>query len=199
MRDENLKHFNLVGGTVLALYMGHRKSIDLDLFSQETFDVIALEKYLIDIYGFNRWKISDVTLIGYINDIKIDCIRYDYPLIKPISIYDNIRLFSIHDIAAMKLMAISQNGTRLKDFVDVAYLSAKMSLKEMLDAFEIKYPNTNKMSAIKGLAYFNDIDFSTKIELNEGTFKWKEIEKRLNEMIKYPNKLFSNYPIAISK
>jgi hypothetical protein len=95
----------------------------------------------------------------------------------------------------MKLVAISQNGTRLKDFVDVAFMSIKMSLNEMLTSFEKKYPNTHKILAVKGLAYFNDIDFSSKIELIEGTFKWKVIEKRLTQMIKEPNKIFDKYPI----
>ena len=96
----------------------------------------------------------------------------------------------LQDIAAMKLVAMSQNGTRLKDFVDVAFLSVKMSLKEMLDTFEKKYPKTNKVSAIKGMTYFDDIDFSAEIDLIEGTFMWKKIEKRLNEMIKYPERVF---------
>ena len=46
MQDEKLEYFNLVGGTALALYMGHRKSIDLDLFSIQEFDNIELEKCL---------------------------------------------------------------------------------------------------------------------------------------------------------
>jgi hypothetical protein len=69
-----------------------------------------------------------------------------------------------------------------------------MSLNDMLDAFGKKYPNTNKMTAVKGLTYFDDIDFSAGIELTEGTFKWKGIEKRLNEMIRFPAKCFCNYP-----
>jgi hypothetical protein len=154
MQDEKLQHFNLVGGTALALYMGHRKSVDLDLFSQQTFEVFELEKYLTETYDFkirNPKQKSDATLIGYINDIKVDCILYNYPHVKPALIYEGIRLCSMHDIAAMKLTAIAQSGTRLKDFVDIAFMSMKMSLKEMLDTFEVKYPNTNKISAIKGL------------------------------------------------
>jgi hypothetical protein len=199
MKDEKLTSFNLVGGTALALFMGHRKSIDLDLFSQQAFDVTTLADHLMSAYNFefqNPEQKSNATLIGYINGIKIDCIRYDYSQVKPVRISDGIRLCSMHDIAAMKLTAISQNGTRLKDFIDVAFLSAKMPLKEMLDAFEAKYPNTNKLSAVKGLVYFNDIDFSTKIDLIDGIFKWKEIEKRLNEMIKYPNRTFLAYPVT---
>jgi len=105
--------------------------------------------------------------------------------------------FELLKIAAMKLTAISQNGTRLKDFVDIAFLSAKMSLNDMLNSFEVKYPNTNKILALKGLTYFEDIDFSVTIELTEGVYKWKKIEKRLNEMLKSPDKVFNVYPTVL--
>jgi len=193
MQDEKLDHFNLVGGTALALYMGHRKSIDLDLFSFQEFDIIKLEEHLIHKYDFkskNPEKKSTVVLQGLINGVKVDFVCINNPLVNPVNVYDGIRIYSIQDIAAMKLVAMSQNGTRLKDFVDVAFLSAKISLKEMLDTFDKKYPKTNKVSAIKGMTYFDDIDFSAEIDLIEGTFKWKKIEKRLNEMIKYPERVF---------
>ena len=198
MQDEMLTHFCLVGGTALALYIGHRKSIDLDLFSQQEFDITELEERLNNMYGFktkNPELKSDVVLTGFINDIKVDCVKFKYPLVKPLNVHDGIRVYSMYDIAAMKLVAISQNGTRLKDFVDIAFLSVKMSLIEMLNIFEIKYPKTNKISAVKGLTFFDDIDFSAHIELIEGKFKWEKIEKRLKEMVKYPNKKFSNYPL----
>jgi predicted nucleotidyltransferase component of viral defense system len=194
MQDEKLKQFSLVGGTALALYMGHRKSVDLDLFSRKAFDVHDLEKHLNQTYNFLKYKESDATLIGFINDVKLDFIRYDYPLIKPLCLQDEIRLYSMPDISAMKLVAISQNGTRLKDYVDVAYLSTEMSLKEMLDAFEMKYPKTHKILALKGLSYFADIDFSAQIELTSGHYKWKEVEKRLKEMVKYPTRVFPQFP-----
>ena len=199
MHDDKLNHFNLVGGTALALYMGHRNSIDLDLFSPTNFDVKDLEKHLKETYGFLKQKESDATLMGFINDIKIDFIRYDYPLVQPVFVCEGIRLCSMPDIAAMKLVAISQNGTRLKDFVDVAYLSTKMSLNEMLESFEKRYPNTHKILVAKGLSYFNDIDFKPKIELMDGVFKWKDIEKRIKDMIKYPSKVFLQYPIKTKK
>jgi hypothetical protein len=194
MQDEHLKNFNLVGGTALALYMGHRKSIDLDLFSQQSFDTTDLEKYLNDTCKFNFLKSSNATLMGEINGIKVDFISYNYPLVNPVVVLDGIRLLSIQDIAAMKLTAISQNGSRLKDFVDIAFLSTKMSLTDMLNAFKIKFPRTDIITALKSITYFGDIDFSTKIELVEGIFNWKPIEKRLNEMIKFPNKIFLTYP-----
>jgi hypothetical protein len=190
MCDEKLSQFYLVGGTALALYMGHRESIDLDLFSRQLFDVDKIANYLIQTYDFKVDKQSDATLIGNINSVKVDCINYNYPLAEPAQEHDGIRMYSMQDIAAMKLTAISQSGRRLKDFVDVAFLSTRLSFTEMLHAFEKKFPNTNKFTAVRGLTYFEDIDFSVEINLINEVFKWKPIEKRLIEMIKNPNKIF---------
>jgi hypothetical protein len=195
MRDEKLKQFHLVGGTALALYMGHRKSVDLDLFSCQSFDTVELRTYLTYKYNYRLDRQSDATLIGHINDIKVDLIMYNYPFVEPVYVQDGIRLYSTADIAAMKLTAVSQNGTRLKDFVDIAFLSSEMSLNDMLNAFSVKYPNTNRISALKGLIYFNDIDFSTRIELIDATYRWKPIESRLLDMERYPDKIFDNYPL----
>ena len=60
----------------------------------------------------------------------------------------------------------------------------------MLNAFEKKFPNTSIMSAVRGITYFEDIDFSVEIALTDGNFKWKAIEKRLKEMIKYSDRIF---------
>ena len=195
MKDERLMHFDLVGGTALALYMGHRKSIDIDLFSRHLFDVEYIKEYLMKEYDFKVDRQSDATLIGHINSIKIDCIRYNYPLVEPVQVFDDIRIYSMSDIAAMKLIAISQSGTRLKDFVDIAFMSSRLSLDEMLNAFRLKFPKTNVMSAVRGLSYYDDINFFVEIDLIDGVFKWKLIEKRLKEMINYPNKRFLKYPV----
>ena len=189
MHDEQLTSFCLVGGTALALYMGHRKSVDIDLFSQDLLDVNELERHLIHAYDFQTIRISNATLIGQINDIKVDCIMYPYPLVEPVQKYDEIRIFSIPDIAAMKLTAISQSGKRVKDFVDIAFLSSIMSLDTMMIAFEKKYPKTSVMSAVRGLTYYDDIDFSAEIDLTDGTFRWKIVEKRLKEMITHSDKV----------
>ena len=54
MNDAKLCNFHLAGGTALSLYIGHRKSIDLDLFSPLEFDVSDLEEHLIDKYDFKK-------------------------------------------------------------------------------------------------------------------------------------------------
>ena len=197
MCDEYLSDFYLAGGTNLALQIGHRKSIDLDLFSYKPFETADLIDYLQQKYDLRvDVKKERSTIMGYISGVKIDLIAHIYPLLQEIVVEDEIRLYGLSDIVAMKLNAISDNGTRLKDFVDIAYLSTIMSFSEMLVYYETKYPNTTAIRALKGLSYFNDIDFEKPIDLCNGKkFQWKKIEQRIREMIKFENKIFETVPI----
>jgi hypothetical protein len=195
MKDDFLSDFLLAGGTNLSLQIGHRRSVDLDIFSFQTFDAQALEKHLNKKYNFIVRRVFDVdTVLGYIDDIKVDIVAHIYPLLNPPLTEDGIRFYSLQDIACMKLIAISDNGSRLKDFVDVAFLSTKMSLMEMLVCYQTKYNRPNFYHAAKGISYFGDIDFDTTIDLTTGAFSWKKIEKRIREMIKYENRVFETPP-----
>jgi hypothetical protein len=91
----------------------------------------------------------------------------------------------------MKLNAISGNGTRLKDFVDIAFLSGYMTLAEMLGYYEKKYPNINGVMALKSLCYFDDIDFSVPIEYINAAIKWETIKNRIEAMVRKPGHQFS--------
>jgi len=195
MKDNFLSDFLLAGGTNLALQIGHRRSVDLDLFSYKSFDAQELEKHLHKNYNFVPRRVFDIdTVLGYIDDIKVDIVAHIYPLLNPPLIEDEIRFYSLQDIVCMKLVAISDNGSRLKDFVDVAFLSTKMSLIEMLTCYQKKYDRPNFYHAAKGLSYFGDIVFDTTIDLTNGSFNWKKIEKRICEMIKYENRIFETEP-----
>jgi hypothetical protein len=197
MDDEQLSDFILAGGTNLALQIGHRKSIDLDLFTYKQFETAKLTDYLCEQYNMKIKSHSErSTIIGFINDIKIDMIAHIYPLLKEPVIENGIRMYALPDIVAMKLVAISDNGTRLKDFVDVAYMSTLMSLSEMITYYTTKFPNTVPLRALKGLSYHDEIDFDASIELCNGKqFQWKKIEQRIRDMIKFENKIFDDYPI----
>jgi hypothetical protein len=82
----------------------------------------------------------------------------------------------------MKLSAITDSGSRLKDFVDIAFLSTKLSLKEMLEGYVYKYKNSNEISILKALNYYEDIKWNDIIHLTNGTFEWELIDKRLRDM-----------------
>lgn len=191
MSDEFLSNFLLVGGTALALQIGHRISVDIDLFTIEAFNAENLADHLRINHTFELDFISTNTLKGEINNVKIDCIAHQYPWIEKPVLYGNIRLAHLHDIAAMKLNAIAGNGTRLKDFIDIAYLSTKLTLNDMIEAYEKKY-KSNAVIPLKAISYFDDINFNEPIILAEKKlFKWKPIEKRLREMLKCPDKIHS--------
>ena len=190
MGDEKFNDFHLAGGTALALQTGHRRSIDLDLFSIADFDFNDVNQYLTANYNFSVSFSEKNTLKGFIEGIKIDFLTHAYPFVAPIVTEENVRLYSMSDIAAMKLNAIINNGTRVKDFVDIAWLSSVMPLSEMLDAFVAKY-QSNYVIALKSLLYFDDIDFNEPVQMADGKFQWKEISKRLEMMCKEPKQTFS--------
>lgn len=189
MCDEKFNGFHLAGGTALALQIGHRKSVDLDLFSSEDFDFDTVNQYLKANYDFTDTYFEKNTLKGFIEGVKIDFLTHAYPLVAPVTTENNLRLYAMRDIAAMKLNAIIHNGTRVKDFVDIAWLSSAMPLSEMLEAFEAKY-RSNYIIALKSLLYFDDIDFKEPIQMAEGKFQWKVISKRLEMMSKDPKRIF---------
>lgn len=192
MDDPELQDFVLVGGTSLALQIGHRVSVDLDLFSVSSFEETALNQYLIDQYRFETDFLARSTVKGEIEGVQIDCLSHTYPLVGDINVYEDIRLASLQDIAAMKLNAISGNGTRIKDFIDIAYLAEYMPLNEMLQAYQNKYKTMNVLIPVKALTFFEEINFNEPIKmLSSKKFNWKKIEKRLYEMLKNPDTLFS--------
>jgi histidyl-tRNA synthetase len=198
-KDERLSNFYLVGGTALALNMGHRKSIDLDMFSPTPFDTEHLMKYLSEKYEFARLnpfvRMSKVILQGKIKDVKVDWVVNAYPFVEYPETIEEIRMYSLKDIAAMKLIAIADSGKRLKDFLDVAYLSTIMSFNEMLDAFGKKY-NVDFDRVVRGLTYYNDIKFDEKIDLIDATYRFEPINERLHDMKRHPDKIYPDFPIT---
>ena len=105
----------------------------------------------------------------------------------------------MNDIAAMKLLAIKDNGSRLKDFIDVAFLSTRMPLIEMLKSFHEKYPSSNAAAVLKALTYFEDIDFNVRIALLGGRYEWRSVSKRLYDMCTNKDKVFDIPPYPAGK
>lgn len=192
MSDERLDGFVLVGGTALSLQMGHRISVDLDLFVNNDFEAEALREYLERNYHLETDYLAFATVKGEIGGVQVDCIAHSYPWIRPFIEEDGIRLASMEDICAMILNAIAGNGTRIKDFVDVAYLSSLFSLRQMLSFYEEKY-HANPLMPLKGIVYFDDVNKTAPVKMTNGKpLDWKIIEKRLLAMEKYPNKIFAS-------
>lgn len=190
--EKILNDFHLVGGTALALQIGHRKSIDLDLFSQFDFDVNEILEFLEQHYDFQSDFTAINTLKGSIHGVKIDIISHKYPLVKsPINI-DNIRVLSIEDISAMKLNAIAGNGTRSKDFIDMYFLLKTLSVEDVINNYQIKYSSRNKLHALKSLNYFNDIETQDWPEMIlEEKLKIMDVKKIIEKKVNEYNRIVS--------
>jgi predicted nucleotidyltransferase component of viral defense system len=164
MKQKCLSDFNLVGGTALALQLGHRISVDLDFFSLHDFDgdVILFELQKIFNLNVTMNKANQLMLnVEYPPKsdlvVKLDILKYPYPLISSIINFDDIRLLAIEDIIPMKLSAIANRGAK-KDFYDIYFLLKQFSLKEMLSLFSQKFPNISHFHLLKSLVYFDDAD-----------------------------------------
>lgn len=149
MALDDLSSFRLVGGTCLSLLMGHRISVDIDLFTDAAYGSIDLEK-IDQIFmktfdhvelGFGRnHSMGKSYLIGKSQDevVKVD-LYYTDPFIFPSMELEGIRLAQLEEITAMKLDIIGRNG-RKKDFWDLHELLEYFSLQQMLDFYERRYP-----------------------------------------------------------
>lgn len=181
MRNDILKDFALAGGTAIALQIGHRISVDLDLFSQSDFDTSDIlqelqQHFQVDIaqQKRNTLNINVEHPRGTGNWTKVDLLKYPYPLLLPLVEVDSIRLFSTDDIIPMKLSAIANRGAK-KDFFDIYFLLKQHSLPEMLKLFSWKFPNINQFHLLKSLTYFNDAEEETNpIILDKTT--WQQVK-----------------------
>ena len=147
----------LAGGTALALQIGHRTSVDFDFYSTKKFKKGELFGYFKDNFprGFKIKIIRDFnnTFEIDIDKVHLSCFYYPYKLInKPIGV-ENIKVASIPDITAMKLVAISQRGTK-RDFIDIYYLLKKFSLDKIIRFTEKKFPEFDIYSGLRGLLSF---------------------------------------------
>ena len=168
------EHSRLVGGTALALQLGHRKSIDLDMFgiidsSPEEILGACKEAGELEIS-----KTSRNINIYWVDGIKVDCVNYPYEWLDESRVLDGIRLASVNDIAAMKISAIINRGTK-KDFIDLHFLMKEMSLNKILDLYDKKYPDGSRFIAIKSLTYFEDAE-SDPMPYMFSDITWEEVK-----------------------
>jgi hypothetical protein len=185
MGDPNLSDFTLVAGTALSLQIGHRMSVDIDLSSTKVFDKPQLSKYLATKHNFRLPVFSDIALHGFIGNVKVDLVFYDYGFLNPPKIVEGIRMVDLEDIAAMKLEVIANVQNRLKDYVDIAFLSEHLSLKQMLTCFKKKF-EYDEVLVIRSLCVFSELKFSDDIFLLGGKFEWDKIKNRIMEMANNP-------------
>ena len=184
MTMPELKDFFLVGGTALALRLGHSISIYHALFTMNAFNPESLLTGIKAKFAVTEVEESKNTLNLSIefpknsgNNVKIDLIRYAYPLIKPVAEIDGIRLLETEDIIPMKLSAVAARGSK-KDFYDIYFLLKHYTLDEMFGFFDRKYDNMNKFHIIKSLTYFDDAENETD-PVTMKKITWEEVKRAI--------------------
>lgn len=178
MHKEYLNSFVLVGGTALALQMGNRESIDLDLFSTADFSSNEILSSLLNDYQIIVNNQLTQTLISTINQVKVDFIKFHYPFIRPFVIIENIRMASIEDIAAMKLDAITGRGSK-KDFYDLFFLLQHYSIDELFSFYSEKYPHQTTFHVIRSLSYFEDAEIQPNPIVFDKTISWDVVKQKI--------------------
>jgi hypothetical protein len=180
--------FYLAGGTALALQIGHRVSVDFDLFSDDAIDRALLPQV--------RRVFSDAAEIAPLvnnadeltvlaNGVKITFLRYPFPSREQFVTFDNVPLLSIREIAATKAYTIGRRGS-YKDYVDLYYVVAEghaTLLNIMADAerkFETEF---NSRLFLEQLVYLSDLD-DTQVQLIKAVVTPQEIQTFFEERIR---------------
>ncbi len=189
-KDPVLKDFHLVGGTALSLQVGHRISVDIDLFSSKPCDAKFISGHLQSQYGAEIDRHLTIGIWCYINDIKTDMMSHQYPWLEEPKNIDGVRMVSLPDIAAMKINVIHGKGTREKDFADIFKLLEHLSLNSILEAYAEKYADVNLNMARYSLLYQKDIK-KDSIQYIGTPISKREITTRIKDAVLNPNKVFN--------
>ena len=170
----------LAGGTALSLYFAHRVSVDLDFFVPQSFLAEDLRPRLIEAGRFSPITVRNDSIVCRVDAVQWSLFRYEYPLLESPEHHDGIRIASVRDIAAMKVVAIGDRGSR-KDFYDlytilhVGGLDIRKILGDMVSKFRL--PQDNVYHYIRALTYFDDAvrtpDFREMLRID---VRWPDVE-----------------------
>lgn len=180
MQIPELDNFVLVGGTNLALRFGHRISVDIDLFTNEPFEIEEVKAAIASKFD-NKILLGEKkqSLWFVINGIKVDFILHQYRYIKKIEIIDGIRMLSVQDIIPMKLQALAGRGVK-KDFWDIYELLHHYNINEMRVFHENKYPDTDFGYIVLSLTYFADAEVQNEDPIGLKGVTWEEIKSKIS-------------------
>ena len=195
MQSDVFKDYFLVGGTALAMQIGHRRSDDIDLFTPEEINKDEIGAYLFSNYRGKVLVINSQKMMYQvkINDIKVDFVKHPYNLVEPVNEDEGIRYLGKKDIAAMKIRAIENSGNRAKDFIDMYYLLMEIPLESIFEYYKQKYSVNDIYSAKKSLGYFDDVPDENwkEVRMIKDKISIKNIKRIIVEkIIEYDKRLF---------
>ena len=160
--------FGLVGGTAVALQLGHRRSIDFDLFSLAPFELDEVGEVIRGIAMIEQTLISGKNELSVVvNKVKLTFYRYPFKIGFREN-FDGIKMADIKTLAAMKALALGKRA-KWKDYVDLYFIFKGYSLNDVVDKAEELFGGefNEKLFRVQ-LAYFEDIDYSEAVEFMPG-------------------------------
>ena len=181
------RRFYLAGGTALAIYLRHRRSVDLDWFTMERLsDPIGFAQALRD-EGilFITDQTAPGSLHGQVSGVRVSFWEFRYPLLSPFAHWKeiDIHLASLDDLACMKLSAVAQRGSK-KDFFDIYALCMQhRPLAELLELYRSKFSVTDIGPVIYGLAYFDDAESERDPALLEKV-SWEKVKQAIVKWVR---------------
>lgn len=164
------KEFGLVGGTAVALHIGHRRSIDFDFFSYKDFETIFLKKRIQSIVKIDKIlvdKKGEFTFIA--NNIKITFFHYPFAIHYEENLDKIIAMPDLVTLAAMKAYALGRRA-KWKDYVDLYFIIREHhSIHDIIKKGEDIFGNEFNSKIFRTqLSYFDDISYDEKIEFLPG-------------------------------
>ena len=164
------KDFGLVGGTAIALHIGHRESIDFDFFSSNKFDAFNIKKRIMNFKTIDKTIVSKSYEFTFLlNGVKITFFHYPFKVDCEIDFNRTLKMPSLLTLAAMKAYALGRRA-KWKDYVDLYFIMKDFhSLQEIIkQAKKIFGDEFNEKIFRTQLSYFEDINYSEKIIYKEG-------------------------------
>ena len=179
--------FYLGGGTAVALYLGHRRSVDFDWFTGDEMPdpaILAQEARTsgLEIESFETGR---DTLRAVAGGVQVSFMRYPYPLMSPLADWPDYstRLAALDDLACMKLAAVGQRGSR-RDFIDLHAIALQhRPLSEIVELCKRKYSNSEISHLLLGLIYFDDAEEEAMPAMLTG-LDWDQVKRRFREWAK---------------
>lgn len=158
----NFSGFYLAGGTALALQLGHRISIDFDLFSDTAISrgLLASVRREFPAATLSVLVNNADELTALVNGVKITFLRYPFPIRDSFVVCESVALLSIQDIAATKAYTIGRRGS-YKDYVDLYFIIAEghASLPDIVERAEKKFgAEFNSRLFLEQLVFLDDIN-----------------------------------------
>ncbi len=172
--------FTLVGGTAIALHIGHRESLDFDLFSRQPFRNYEIKNKVADLAKIESVQIDRRGEFTFtIKGVKFTFFHYQYEIAPTESFEDVIRIPNLLTLAAMKAFALGRRA-KWKDYIDLYFIMKDHhSLFEINQtSFEIFGGEFNEKFFRTQLVYFNDIDYTEKIIYKPGFETTDELIKK---------------------